>query len=305
VGLHSKKSGYNLILIGCGQGLINTFLSLSNQFGGGYNPPHTAIQDKTQVPGMIRLNLSPLTESATLLRRAGVVLGSVGLTALFSLLVLLRALFGWLNRSIVDQYCREWSASLLRLVRANLTVRGQVPDFGDGRRYIIMCTHASHYDIPVTFVSLPGSIRMLAKKELFSIPLLGQAMRAAEFPSVDRSNRQRAVRDLEKARAMMESGIVLWAAPEGTRSPDGKLLPFKKGCFHLALDTEAVIVPVAVRGIHRVLPARTWQINLGQPVDVRVGEPLDTAGKTKADLDEVMTEVRSRLKELLGDGEAG
>ncbi|MCW8979142.1 MAG: 1-acyl-sn-glycerol-3-phosphate acyltransferase, partial [Marinobacter sp.] len=151
----------------------------------------------------------------------------------------------------------------------------------------------------------PGSIRMLAKKELFSIPLLGQAMRAAEFPSVDRFNRQRAVRDLEKARAMMESGIVLWAAPEGTRSPDGKLLPFKKGCFHLALDTEAVIVPVAVRGIHRVLPARTWQINLGQPVDVRVGEPLDTAGKTKADLDEVMTEVRARLTELLGDGEAG
>lgn len=252
---------------------------------------------------MNRLKLNPLTESATLLRRAGVVLGSVGLTALYSLLVLLRALFGKLNRRIVDQYCREWSAALLRLVRANLTVRGAVPDFDDGRRYIVMCTHASHYDIPVSFVSLPGSIRMLAKKELFSIPLLGQAMRAAEFPSVDRSNRSQAVKDLARAREMMESGIVLWAAPEGTRSPDGKLLPFKKGCFHLALETEAVIVPVAIRGIHRVLPARTWQINLGQPVDVRVGAPFDTAGKTKADLDEVMTEVRRRLEELLGDGE--
>jgi 1-acyl-sn-glycerol-3-phosphate acyltransferase len=129
-------------------------------------------------------------------------------------------------------------------------------------------------------------------------------MRAAEFPSVDRSNRTRAVRDLARAREMMESGIVLWAAPEGTRSPDGKLLPFKKGCFHLALDTQAVIVPVAVRGIHRVLPARTWKINLGQPVDVRVGAPLDTTGKTKEDLDEVMAEVRERLTGLLGDGEA-
>ncbi|WP_372985465.1 lysophospholipid acyltransferase family protein [Marinobacter sp.] len=253
---------------------------------------------------MIRLKLNPLTESATLLRRAGVVLGSVGLTALYSLLILLRALFGKLDRRIVDQYCREWSAALLRLVRANLTVRGEVPDFGDGRRYIIMCTHASHYDIPVSFVSLPGSIRMLAKKELFGIPLLGQAMRAAEFPSVDRSNRNRAVRDLEHARDMMESGIVLWAAPEGTRSPDGKLLPFKKGCFHLALDTEAVIVPVAIRGIHQVLPARTWQINLGQPVDVRVGKPLDVAGMSKQDLPEIMIEVRGRLEDLLGDGEA-
>lgn len=253
---------------------------------------------------MIRLKMNPLTESATLLRRAAVVIGSVGLTALYSLLVLLRALFGRLNRPIVDKYCREWSAALLRLVRANLTVRGSVPDFNDGRRYIIMCTHASHYDIPVTFVSMPGSVRMLAKKELFSIPLLGQAMKAAEFPSIDRARRQRAVKDLEKAKAMMESGIVLWAAPEGTRSPDGKLLPFKKGCFHLALDTQAVIVPVAVRGIHRVLPARTWRINLDQPVNVRVGTPIDTAGKSKEDLAAVMGEVRESLEELLGDGEA-
>ena len=254
---------------------------------------------------MKRLNLSPLTESATLLRRAAVVLGSVGLTALYSLLVLLRALFGKLDRRIVDKYCREWSTALLKLVRTSLTVCGEVPDFNDGRRYIIMSTHASHYDIPVSFVSLPGSIRMLAKKELFKIPLLGQAMAAAEFPSIDRSNRQNAVRDLDRARAMMESGIVLWAAPEGTRSPDGNLLPFKKGCFHLALETEAVIVPVAIRGIHRVLPARSMQINLGQPVDVRVGTPIDTAGKSKEDLAGVMEEVRQRLEELLGDGEAG
>jgi len=253
---------------------------------------------------MKRLNLSPLTESATVLRRVMVVLGSVGLTALYSLLVLLRALFGRLDRPIVDKYCREWSLALLKLVRASLTVRGEVPDFNDGRRYIIMSTHASHYDIPVSFVSLPGSIRMLAKKELFRIPLLGPAMAAAEFPSIDRSNRYNAVRDLDRARAMMESGIVLWAAPEGTRSPDGKLLPFKKGCFHLALDTEAVIVPVAIRGIHQVLPARSTEINLGQPVDVRVGAPIETAGKSKEDLPEIMAEVRQRLEVLLGNGEA-
>ncbi len=65
-----------------------------------------------------------------------------------------------------------------------------------------------------------------------------------------------------------------------------------------------MIVPVAIRGIHQVLPARSWQINLGQPVDVRVGQPLETAGKTKAELEEVMAEVRLRLEALLGDGEA-
>lgn len=245
-----------------------------------------------------------MAESATLLRRAAVVLGSVGLTALYSLLILARSLFGQLSRGIVDKYTRGWSATLLRLVRAHLTVRGTVPDFKDGRRYIIMSTHASHYDIPVSFVSLPGSIRMLAKKELFRIPLLGPAMAAAEFPSVDRSNRTQAMADLKRAREMMESGIVLWAAPEGTRSSDGQLLPFKKGCFHLALDTEAVIVPVAIRGIRRVLPARTWQINLGQPVDVRVGEPIDTAGMSRDDLGSLMAQVRESMEQLLGDGEA-
>ena len=193
---------------------------------------------------MIAQNTNPAIRAATLLQRVRLVVGSVGLTAWYSSLVISRAVTGRLNRTIVDNYCRAWSAALLRLVRVDLTVTGRIPDFDDGRRYIIMCTHASHYDIPATFVALPGSVRMLAKKELFSIPLLGQAMRAGEFPSVDRSRRQRAVRDLEKARAMMEDGIVLWAAPEGTRSPDGRLLPFKKGCFHLALDTDAVLLVV-------------------------------------------------------------
>lgn len=252
----------------------------------------------------MRLRSNPLTESATLLRRVAVILGSFGLTALYSLLVLGRAAVRQLDRDTVDAYTRGWSTTLLNMVRASLTVRGEVPDFGDGRRYIIMSTHASHYDIPVTFVSLPGSIRMLAKKELFRIPLLGPAMRAAEFPSIDRHNRHRAVQDLARARATMESGIVLWAAPEGTRSADARLQPFKKGCFHLALDTEAVVVPVAIRGIHRVLQARSWKINLGQPVEVRVGTPIDTTGMGKEGLPQLMTQVRGQLEELLGDGEA-
>ena len=131
--------------------------------------------------------------------------------------------------------------------------------------------------ILISFVALPGSIRMLAKSELYRIPVLGLTMRLAEFPSINRHKRNQALADLARARQMMESGIVLWAAPEGTRSRTGELLPFKKGCFHLALDTEAVIVPVAIRGIHKVLPARSWRFNLGQQVSVHIGEPIDAA----------------------------
>lgn len=245
--------------------------------------------------------LHPVIESANLARRIGVVLGSALVTLYYCGKVLLRAVCGRLKRADVDRYTRRWSGWLLRLVRMNLSVHGQVPDFRDGRRYILLSTHASHYDIPATFVAMPGSIRMLAKKELFGIPVFGAAIRAAEFPSVDRYNRHQAVKDLDKAKCMMESGIVLWAAPEGTRSKDGQLLPFKKGCFHLALDTNAIILPIAFRGIHDVLPARTWRFNLGLPVQLHIGAPIDASRFSPEQLPELMALTRLSMQELLGD----
>ncbi|GIZ12085.1 1-acyl-sn-glycerol-3-phosphate acyltransferase [Pseudomonas sp. NCCP-436] len=249
------------------------------------------------------LSLLPASRHANLARRAGVALGTVVVTLYFCLLVMGRAVLGRLRREHVDRYTRVWSAALLRLVGLRLTVQGDCPDFSDGRRYLILCTHSSHYDIPVSFVALPGSIRMLAKSELFRIPFLGRAMRMAEFPFVARHNPQQARRDLELARQMMESGIVLWAAPEGTRSPDGRLQPFKKGCFHLAFDTDAVIVPVAIRGIHQVLPARTWRLNLNQSVQLAIGAPIDTCRYSRDDMAALMDDTRQTMQQLLSEGE--
>jgi 1-acyl-sn-glycerol-3-phosphate acyltransferase len=245
------------------------------------------------------IRLDPLAESATLLRRLWVLLGSTLLTAAYCVRVLYLTAVGQLDRSKVDGFTRTWSKGLLKMVRMDLKVSGQAPDFNDGRRYIVLCTHSSHYDIPASFVALPGSIRMLAKQELFRIPLFGRAMRAAEFPSIDRHNRQRAFEDLRKARSMMESGIVLWAAPEGTRSRDGHLLPFKKGCFRLALDTGAVIVPVAIRGIHHVLPAHSLRMNLGLPVELKIGAPIDAGQFTTEQLEVLMLQVREKMQALL------
>ena len=240
----------------------------------------------------------PKVKAAALWQRIGVFLGSLLVTVIYCLDVIWRAALGRLERSRVDRYTRSWSGWLLRLIKMRLSVEGRCPDFNDGRRYMILCTHSSHYDIPASFVAMPGSIRMLAKSELYRIPLLGAAMRAAEFPSINRHLRDQALADLERARRMMESGIVLWAAPEGTRSPDGRLLPFKKGCFHLALDTGAIVVPVAIRGIHRVLPAKTRQFNLGQPVSLHIGEPIDS---TRYNLEGLMAQTRSQMLELLGE----
>ena len=138
-------------------------------------------------------SLQILSERASLVRRLGVILGTLSVVFYYCCLVLVRALLGRLDRACVDRYTRAMSRLLLRLVRMDLSVHGAIPDFNDGRRYLILCSHSSHYDIPASFVALPGSIRMLAKKELFRIPFLGPAMRAAEFPSIDRHNRRQAV----------------------------------------------------------------------------------------------------------------
>lgn len=245
------------------------------------------------------LNLQSDPRKAGPLRVALVGLATVFITLAYSVRVLALGAIGRLRRSKVDGFTREWSAKLLRLTGMRLSRHGEVPDFGDGRRYMILCTHSSFYDIPAIFVSMPGSIRMLAKKELFAVPVWGAAMRAAEFPSIDRHNRHQAMADLARAREMMESGIVLWAAPEGTRSKDGNLQPFKKGCFRLAQQTDAIIVPVAIRGIQRVLPAGGLNLNLGMPVEVHVGQPIDAADYAEGSVDALMDVVRERMLDLL------
>lgn len=202
-------------------------------------------------------------------------------------------------RARIDDTCRRWSAALLRLIDLRWSVLGEIPQYTDQRRYIIMCNHASHYDIPLSFMTVPGSMRMLAKKELSKIPIFGQAMRAAEFIFIDRHNRERAKKDLHTAKAKMESGIVLWVSPEGTRSKDGSLLPFKKGCFHLAIDTQAVIIPMVIRDIIKVLPKGETRPHLGVHVEVVFGEPIDAIGYTLDQRQQLSNKVEAAMRQLM------
>jgi 1-acyl-sn-glycerol-3-phosphate acyltransferase len=204
-------------------------------------------------------------------------------------------------RTRIDQLLRSWSDSLLRIVDMRLSVHGKENwKLEPGRAYLVMCSHASNYDIPATYMALPGSIRMLAKKELRHIPIFGKAMERAEFLFVDRQNREQAIRDLAHARKKMEDGIILWVAPEGTRSPDGKPGRLKKGGFHLAFDTDAVVIPVGFRQIARVQPARTFRWTLHQPVACHIGNPIDTRAFRNKDVQGLMVQVEAALLELTG-----
>lgn len=205
---------------------------------------------------------------------------------------ILDAARGDLARASVDERARWFGRRVVELLAIDLHVRGaeRVPL---DRAYVYMSNHQSHLDIPVLYASLPSpTIRMLAKTELFQIPVWGRGLRAAEFVEVDRGNHQRAMQSIAHAAELVRDGVSIYLAPEGTRSRDGRIGKLKKGGFHLALGTGAPIVPVALRGTIDILPRGGRVMQTHRRVDVTIGAPIAVAGR---DLEGLMTEVREFL----------
>jgi len=161
-------------------------------------------------------------------------------TLKISIPTMLEGALGRLDRAAVDRRLRSWGQAILDIAEMRLDIRGR-DDLDWSRSYVIMSNHQSLFDIPVLTVAVPGSLRFVAKKELFRVPVWGQAMRAARIISIDRQNRRSAIESLHDAADVLRSGIHIWIAPEGTRSLDGKIGKLKKGGFMLALDTATPI----------------------------------------------------------------
>lgn len=227
---------------------------------------------------------------------------TVGSTLGISIYCLYLRLIGAYDRDHADKVLRWWSRVLLKATGAAWEVVNPLGvTVPRGRPCIVMSNHRSHYDIPLIFVSLEGSIRMLTKKELFRIPVWGKAMREAEFLSIDRSNHEQALRDLKEARLKMEDGIVLWVAPEGTRTRTGRLGPFKKGGFVLALELGAVIIPVGIRGSEEIHRPNSGDIHLNRRVWVHIGAPFDASTYSMEERDRLMEDVRKAILILSGE----
>ena len=120
--------------------------------------------------------------------------------------------------------------------------------------YIFMSNHVSNLDPPVLAPVIPRRTSILAKKEIWRIPILGKALDLAEIVPVERSDRDSAIQSIRRAGEVMQHGINMMIYPEGTRSRDGRLLPFKKGPFHLALETGFPVVPVTILGTYEMWP---------------------------------------------------
>ncbi len=205
-------------------------------------------------------------------------------------------------RSYGDRIFRWYAQKIIDVTRVNFTVNDLYNlEIKPGGRYVAMVSHRSLYDIPLSVLALPNSLRMLTKKELFKVPIWGQGLKAGEFVSIDRSDLQQAIRDLAEARRVMESGIVLWVAPEGTRSRDGKLGQFKKGGFVMAIESGATIIPVGIQGSEKILPPKTFDFHINQDVTINIGAPIEASRYSLDEKEALMEETRQAMLELCGE----
>ena len=204
------------------------------------------------------------------------------------------------KNKLVDKQIRNWARKILSYPKAQLKVNNpEKIQYEDNQPYILMSNHVSLYDIPIIYLSAPGTIRMIAKKELFRIPLFSMAMRRNKIIPIDRSNREKAKKSFSAAKQKMKNGIVLWMAPEGTRSKTGKLLEFKKGVFVLAIETGAKIYPIGIKGAYDILPPKTTKFKINQPVEVNIGDPIDASEYNLDNKEQLISKTRNAIKELI------
>lgn len=165
-----------------------------------------------------------------------------------------------------------------------------------GRNYIFMSNHVSNLDPPVLIPVIPGRCSVLVKKELFRIPILGTGMKVADLVPVDRSDREAAIESVNAAIRVLKQGLHMVVFPEGTRSEDGRLRPFKKGPFHLATESGVFVVPVTVLGTFESWPKARFTLRPGTATVV-FHPPVDP-GKFP-DRQELMTAVSGAIESVL------
>jgi 1-acyl-sn-glycerol-3-phosphate acyltransferase len=148
--------------------------------------------------------------------------------------------------------------------------------------------------------SIPKRTSVLVKREVFRIPLLSKAMLMARFVPVDRRNREAAIASIQQATDVMRSGINMTVFPEGTRSPNGRLLPFKKGPFHLAMESQFPVIPMTIYGTESLMPKQGFAIRKGRATLVFHAPlfPKDFSSREELS-DAVFREIQSALPEEL------
>jgi 1-acyl-sn-glycerol-3-phosphate acyltransferase len=165
--------------------------------------------------------------------------------------------------------------------------------------FIFMCNHQSALDIFSLFVALPVQFKWVAKRELFFIPFLGWAMKRAGYISLDRKHPREALKAMDDAAKKIRGGMNILIFPEGTRSKDGILLPFKKGVFAFVVRAQVPVVPVGICGSSKLQSKGSFIPNQKGVIYIRIGKPIETTQGSRSAKTEIMMTVRQAIEGLM------
>ena len=192
---------------------------------------------------------------------------------------------------------RIWARALVWISGSRLTVTG-VGNLGKYPVAVYACNHTSYMDIPVIFSVLPFQFRILARKQLWSIPFIGWYLNRSGQMPIDTANPHATLSSLGAGARALRSGMPLFVFPEGGRTPDGQLKPFLSGAAFLAIRAQVPLVPLALGGVYELLPIHTHHFYPGE-LTLKIGEPIPTVGMTIRQTDELTARLRDAIQELL------
>jgi 1-acyl-sn-glycerol-3-phosphate acyltransferase len=216
-------------------------------------------------------------------------------TVILGLVSIPVSLFGSRER-ILHAFARTWSWMIMKTIFSPVKVTG-LDKIDTTRTHVYAVNHASALDIPVLYVYLPFQFRIAFKKELLSYPIVGWHLTRSGQICVDQQNPAGSIGSIRFALKSLKAGTPLVIFPEGGRTPDGQIKPFLPGAFFLAIKAQVDIVPVALIGTFDLLPMNTYHIKC-RPLEMRVGEPISTAGLSGHDMQALSEKVQQAVTDL-------
>jgi 1-acyl-sn-glycerol-3-phosphate acyltransferase len=193
-------------------------------------------------------------------------------------------------------FSQAWSWLIMKTIFSPLKVIG-LNKIDTSKPHVYAVNHASALDIPVLYVYLPFQFRIAFKKELLAYPVVGWQLRRSGQVCIDQQNPAKSISSIRAALKGLKAGLPLVIFPEGGRTPDGTIKPFLPGALFLAIKSQVDIVPVALVGTYELLPMDTFHIKC-RPLEMRVGEPIPTAGMTLRDMEAVSAKVQKAVEDL-------
>ena len=200
------------------------------------------------------------------------------------------------NGTIQHKFARLWSWLVMKTILSPVKVTGMA-GLDNSKPKVYAVTHASALDIPILYVYLPFQFRIIFKSELLAYPFVGWHLKRSGQVCIYQQNPSASIGAIKSALRSLRSGMPLVIFPEGGRTRDGQIQPFLPGAFFLAIKARADIVPIALVDTFDLLPMNTYHIKC-QPLEMRVGEPISTAGLTVQNTDAVSAKVKAAIEAL-------